>query len=299
MKKFFTLIAVLIAACGSLFAQEADKTWYMVGLINEWKFEAGTWFTSKGDGVYELKLDEYKGDFKILRADAAGKLSWSLAWGTKDATKKVEVNGAAYTAEFGGNNVFPTKDNVVWKNATVTLTEGANPDVDPVTITITGTEQSMQTSYGLVGVFCDWSLSKAEPFVDKGNGVWECAYTGEFTGEFKISKNGTWVAYGGTNQLIPTTVELGTALTLAKPADGLKNLKITDIVIDPVFSLTIADDETATLVVTGEKSGITDIEADDNAPIEYYNLQGLKIENPENGLFIKKQGNKVSKVLVK
>ena len=32
--------------------------------------------------------------------------------------------------------------------------------------------------------------------------------------------------------------------------------------------------------------------------VEYYNLQGVKVANPENGLFIKKQGNKVSKVIL-
>lgn len=34
-----------------------------------------------------------------------------------------------------------------------------------------------------------------------------------------------------------------------------------------------------------------------NAPIEYFNLQGIKIENPTNGIFIKKQGANVSKVI--
>ena len=37
----------------------------------------------------------------------------------------------------------------------------------------------------------------------------------------------------------------------------------------------------------------------EEAPIEYYNLQGIKIANPSHGIFIKKQGNKVTKVLVK
>ncbi len=38
---------------------------------------------------------------------------------------------------------------------------------------------------------------------------------------------------------------------------------------------------------------------DANAPVEYYNLQGIRVENPANGLYIKRQGNKVAKVLVK
>ena len=46
-------------------------------------------------------------------------------------------------------------------------------------------------------------------------------------------------------------------------------------------------------------TGITNIEADTNAPVEYFNLQGVRVENPENGLYIRRQGNKVSKVIIK
>lgn len=34
-----------------------------------------------------------------------------------------------------------------------------------------------------------------------------------------------------------------------------------------------------------------------NAPVEYYNLQGVRVENPANGIFIRRQGASVSKVL--
>lgn len=48
-------------------------------------------------------------------------------------------------------------------------------------------------------------------------------------------------------------------------------------------------------------SGIEDVPADDNsnAPVEYYNLQGVKVANPENGVYIRVQGDKAVKVLLK
>lgn len=46
-------------------------------------------------------------------------------------------------------------------------------------------------------------------------------------------------------------------------------------------------------------TGVEDIIIDTNAPIEYYNLQGIKIENPTNGIFIKKQGGKATKSYIK
>ena len=43
-------------------------------------------------------------------------------------------------------------------------------------------------------------------------------------------------------------------------------------------------------------SGIDDITVnEENAPVEYYNLQGVRVENPENGIFIRRQGNSVTK----
>lgn len=47
------------------------------------------------------------------------------------------------------------------------------------------------------------------------------------------------------------------------------------------------------------EAGVTDIVVDENAPVEFFNLQGVRVANPENGLYIRKQGNKVSKVIVK
>ena len=42
------------------------------------------------------------------------------------------------------------------------------------------------------------------------------------------------------------------------------------------------------------------VDADENAPVEYYNLQGVKLANPEAGqVVIRRQGSKVSKIFVK
>ncbi|MDE5554618.1 MAG: hypothetical protein K2J10_05485 [Muribaculaceae bacterium] len=45
-------------------------------------------------------------------------------------------------------------------------------------------------------------------------------------------------------------------------------------------------------------AGIDDITVDNsNVPVEYFNLQGVRVANPENGLFILRQGSKTSKVV--
>lgn len=47
------------------------------------------------------------------------------------------------------------------------------------------------------------------------------------------------------------------------------------------------------------QTGIENIEADSNAPVEYFNLQGIRVSNPSNGVFIRRQGKTASKVLIK
>lgn len=59
--------------------------------------------------------------------------------------------------------------------------------------------------------------------------------------------------------------------------------------------------ETATFVLPegwNNNSAIKGIEADNtNAPVEYFNLQGIRVANPENGVFIRRQGTQVTKVI--
>lgn len=46
------------------------------------------------------------------------------------------------------------------------------------------------------------------------------------------------------------------------------------------------------------EAGVEGIEADNNAPVKYYNLQGVEVANPEKGqLLIKRQGGKAEKIV--
>ena len=49
-----------------------------------------------------------------------------------------------------------------------------------------------------------------------------------------------------------------------------------------------------------ELAGIATPDADENGVTEWYNLQGIRVNQPaEGGIYIKKQGSKTEKVLVK
>ena len=48
-------------------------------------------------------------------------------------------------------------------------------------------------------------------------------------------------------------------------------------------------------------AGIEDVIADEDAdaPVEYFNLNGVRVDNPQNGIYIKRQGKKIEKVIIK
>ena len=60
--------------------------------------------------------------------------------------------------------------------------------------------------------------------------------------------------------------------------------------------------EVKNFVVKGTKSddtvGVSTI-GNENAPVEFFNLNGVKVANPENGIFIRRQGNKATKVVIR
>ena len=72
---------------------------------------------------------------------------------------------------------------------------------------------------------------------------------------------------------------------------------------NPLFSCYKEDTSAGTPVYLYQRvgdipTGIEDTMVDENVPVEYYNLQGVKVANPENGIFIKKQGAKATKVIL-
>lgn len=69
-----------------------------------------------------------------------------------------------------------------------------------------------------------------------------------------------------------------------------------------VCTMTNADFPKLTLTTSPlniQLSGIDAIGADENAPVEYYDLRGIRVSGDVPGIYIRRQGNKATKVLVK
>ena len=71
-------------------------------------------------------------------------------------------------------------------------------------------------------------------------------------------------------------------------ADGIMNMTI-DVLWDgiPIRST----------ITTNKLDGVEKVTITEQGEVVYYNLQGIKVANPENGVFIRVQGGKASKVI--
>ncbi|MDE6217974.1 MAG: hypothetical protein K2F64_03135 [Muribaculaceae bacterium] len=69
------------------------------------------------------------------------------------------------------------------------------------------------------------------------------------------------------------------------------NIVNDDLLTDPQFYFDIT--------FTTEDSAVDAVEIDENLPMEYYDLQGRRVENPAKGLYIIRQGNKSAKRIIR
>ncbi len=106
--------------------------------------------------------------------------------------------------------------------------------------------------------------------VADGNCVWSVEFVGEDVKISNVARTGAYIAY--------------------KQYNNDHELVTTDK----------ADQVLPMLFKKDSGSAIETVEAADaDAPVEFFNLQGVRVANPENGLFIRRQGNKVEKVVIR
>lgn len=83
------------------------------------------------------------------------------------------------------------------------------------------------------------------------------------------------------------------SITVSLTQENVDKLKATGLVIQA--DRFVLDQ---LLLVPDNTTGATNLVIDNNdCAVEYYNLQGVRVSNPENGIFIRRQGNKTIKVI--
>lgn len=273
---------------------------YLAGAFNSYTpSDADYKFTEGENGVYTLHLDSFESDFKVIING-----TW-LGY----AASAVE-SGETYTLTDTGMS------NSKLSGAATDVTFACDPKAKTLTVTYTTGGQTVTTPeklyvLGNLGEGKDWTPNAGVELTKNGNKfegqVILCPQPAATAVYFSFATNlgEDWDAdvnaydrYGaleGDAVITANTPVEFMAYKAGVNASSAAAWQFNTTV--PVEVFMTVDFENMTVLISGV-TGVAEIEAAEEAPV-YFNLQGVKVVNPENGIFVKVQGGKTSKVVVK
>lgn len=277
--------------------------WCLCGIWNGWKIETAPEFTKTADGIYEITVDDFYGQFGIF-ADHA----WNISFKKNESGASV-VLGQPYVLG-SGEDLALENPSMHYTNCKMVL----NTTGTQATLTVTadgGTEPTPE--YQLVGDYNGWKL-EAGDMTMVSDGRYEISLE-SFSGEFKITKNRSWDNALCTNG---EAVTIGESYYPAISAQG-KNMIIGDgsEVTDFKLALDVTDASNPVFTVSG--TGGAQLVALDSVKVKVsagtisvsgaervavYTTSGTLVSTAAtttvpSGLYIVKAGSKVHKVAVK
>lgn len=301
MKKFYAIAAAAFMAAGAM-AQDGAPLYITGGAIDETEGAVSPWGVSNWNPEDPAELTfadgKYTGEFKGITM-----FKISTAKGSWDA-----FNGGAYGCNYGDEPGKAVELEAGYsKNIVCPWPGDYKIEVagDLKTITLTTETPNPNPSGGATEVFLrgemngwgspeEWKMT----YVD-GTYYFNC------TGEQVILAGQTFKIADAAWTKVNYGVEEGAVVIQDDAAIWVSDGKDAKFEADwkGGVKFTIQEDGTAlaefsSTAVEIPESGIADVVVSDEAPV-YFNLQGVRVANAENGLYIVKQGSKVSKVLVK
>lgn len=251
---------------GSITTGTVSGGLYLAGAVNGWASDNEAYRFTENNGIYTLTLERLSGEFKVVTKD------WSLQFGCATPL----ANDKTYSCVLAANGYNMSLAEGVGTEVTITF------DLDNLSVMVSG----MPTLY-LVGEFNNWTVSPLYAFEYYDNCY--TLRTGNFSGRFQVT-----TADNATRLGMPVTSSLAldhvysmaygaSDMMFGGRPDGAGRVKIT-----------IMPDGTADSTPTG----IDGVAGDNDCPVEYYNLQGMRVNRPSYGIYIRRQGNKIEKVAI-
>ena len=303
MKKFYAFAAAALCALAANAQNGAPLYATGAGPAFEpsWDPANAVAFTY-GDGVYTLKLEGLT-QFKISTANGTwddfntGALSYEGAPNTK-----LELDKATALVASDQHLVTPGEGTYIITVAgdlsTLTLKAEGTIDTSFPDVYVRGDMNNWLND----GLEDAWKMEVVTPekvfkltvpspiaagdgfkFADKSWNTVNCGSDGEAI----MVNTETEVFNGGNPANITLEEEFNGTIYLNLDLDGAQ------------YVYFATSDEDLPEWTVGSGSGVASIASDNNVAPKYFNLQGVQVANPENGLFIVVKGNKTSKVLVK
>lgn len=256
-------------------------------------------------GVYSYTGALKASDFKIYpeRDD-----NWSGKPAYHPETENCEISKTGVASD---KMVLTNEQDYKWmvKEAGV-YTITVNIDAMTISATYVGESEQPQTLY-LIGDVCGWDINNPTLCESDGDNVF--VYTGEFHAGWifqAMREKGNWMAdFIVPTEATPLESPSGSVTAMVYiPETGLEN-NVCESSSDHSKAWSMEHTGTYTLkfdlnnwtlnVTPTGSTGAVDLVTDANAPVEYYNLQGVRVYDPAGGLYLVRKGGKVSKVMIK
>ncbi|MBD5292536.1 MAG: hypothetical protein HDS23_04705 [Bacteroides sp.] len=313
MKKLVLLAAI---AAASMSAQAYDV--FIIGECNSWTLgDANYKMTDKGDGIFEWEGETLKSGFKFND----GTWDNNVFEGTEVVANigsngdPIELDTPYYATADGASGNIGFEGFTEVKNAKVVL------DMNELTVTITGSAAG-EPGWFLCGDFNNWANGDEAArltAVEGKENVFEIKGV-KFTlpvdendapkaeGTYKVAWTGWSIEYGAYaapaegEEAAGVTETLSASNLTANLVQGGNNAPYTvEGTFDVEVTITPSEEElvpgTCVIILTAAGSdAVEGIEAE-NAPVYYYNMQGVRVDNPTNGIYVKVVGEKAAKVL--
>lgn len=247
----------------------SDKIFYLTGEFNGWNNEDSRYqFRQTAPFVYTLSVNSLIGDFKIV-ADG-----WEIQYGG-DADMKL---GQTYKC------VFATQgSNMTLKNASYLSDIKITFDYKNLTVSVDGVSL-MPAILHLVGDFNDWEISPVYAFTYYPEDNKYVLRTHNFSGKFKVVSDDEVYIFGGSGIVLDKEQSISHE-SESMSFDGLDHDGRLKITVFPNSNISTTN------------MPLENVEP--AAPVEYYNLQGIKVSQPEKGIYIKRRGSKSEKILIR
>lgn len=258
---------------------------YLIGGPVGWSADAG-WLMSQSlpDGKYSMNVDLNADDHYAF----ASKLGATADdWDVLNAHRYGPASDGMVPTEGASNTLVKTAD-TAWK---CEKSGRYRLDVDLNAMTLDVTEVKIGEVWSLIGTFNGWGAEPDADLVPTGEPDTYTVTMQSFGGEFKFRADHSWdFCFGAMDDGI-----IRTDGVYGLNSDGAGcNFNMPAVAPSVTFTINVSK---RLLTVSGiDGSGIEDVTAPDAADAVYYNLQGIRVEAPAEGIFIKVAGGKSSKV---
>lgn len=249
-------------------------------------------------GITEDVYYEYNGTTGYTKLDVNPVVEPSVSFSPKggDFYNEVSVTATARNASSAWYQIGDG-DRVTFSGST-SFTLGADMDIDESVTVSWGATDGTATKTGAV------TYTKcAEPegiriYYDNSVTKWSTVKIHHWSVEETTWPGNNMELYAQLPDMFTYVLPVGTTGVVINNGNGEQTVDITNPENNRVYKGTVKTDKWQ--IEKGETiAGVEDITAaDSEQPVEWYNLQGMRVAEPTTGIYIRRQGNQVTKIRI-